>query len=45
MCVCMHVCVCIGDVGGILEMLELKIVKMEIIQVIVLFWANWSGKR
>ena len=34
-CVC--VCVCIGDVGGILEMLELKIVKMEIIQVIVLF--------
>ena len=34
-CVC--VCVCIGDVGGILEMLELKIVKIEITQVIVLF--------
>ena len=33
MCVCVHACVCvyvcIGDVGGILEMLELKIVKIE----------------
>ena len=33
MCVCMGacvcVCLCIGDVGGILEMLELKIVKIE----------------
>ena len=28
LCVCVCVCVCIGDVGGILEMLELKIVKL-----------------
>lgn len=34
-CTCLYVC--IGDVGGILEMLELKIVKIEITQVIVLF--------
>lgn len=34
---CTCLCVCIGDVGGILEMLELKIVKIEITQVIVLF--------
>ena len=27
-CVCVCLCVCIGDVGGILEMLELKIVKL-----------------
>ena len=28
-CACMHVFVCMCDVGGILEMLELKIVKIE----------------